>query len=156
MRNIVEMDQSHQEAFSVLKAIKEKSVKILNDLLDVMEDIVDDPDDILNEIEYCTKADKKKIRIWLEKETLKLKKEPKKIMEELSDKNMSLFREEKIIKKNRDKIPYISAVWFGDAYDGEVKLEALNLLYKDLEATEKAVTEEALIKKACEHFAPNI
>lgn len=141
------------ELNSALKELKLKSTDLIVTMLPIMQEITEKDSDIVDEISYTTKAEKKEIITWLEKRMMHMTEDAEKVIKEIDVFTENLLKGQKELEKNSEEYPFLAEVWYGDIYNGKDEKEALLLLTKDINKYLKDANEDSIIKSGVKYFA---
>lgn len=142
--------------FKVLDDLKNKSRVLIKKMLPIMKELDNHgvTSDIIDEVNYCTQADKPKILEFLQTSILEMIKDAQHINTEINVFSNILQKEgEEGIDNNlkTNTFPFLASVWFGDVYDKD-GIEALNMLLLSVTENLKMAGDDELINLANKHF----
>lgn len=140
--------------FKVLVELKNGSRNLLKKMLSIMRELDNYgiKSDIIDEVNYCTQADKIKILEFLQNYILETIKDSQCIIKEIDTfSNVLQTDGEEGIDNKVKTFPFLATVWFGDVYDKE-GFEALDLLLSSVNDSIKMANDDQLINLAKNHF----
>src|SRR5437879_13527157 len=104
------------DTLKVLIKIKKTSLKILTQILEIADELLEENCDLVDEVHYCTKAKKETILEWFEQETFRIIEDERRIIKEIDLFIDAYKKGSDVLEKNEKEYTLLAEIWHGDAY----------------------------------------